>query len=133
MAYDLTKPLVIGISSRALFDLEEENRIFVEQGLAAYADYQVQNEDKPLQPGAGFELVRAFLRLNQFAPERRLVEVVIMSRNLGCKPSICYYIVKEKKLQVTFVGLYVQNTMFGPRKNFNKLDTQMSLTALHIL
>lgn len=81
MAYDLTKPLVIGISSRALFDLEEENRIFVEQGLAAYADYQVQNEDKPLQPGAGFELVRAFLRLNQFDPERRLVEVVIMSRN----------------------------------------------------
>lgn len=81
MAYDLSKPLVIGISSRALFDLEEENRIFEEQGLAAYADYQIQNETQILRPGAGFELVRAFLRLNQCQPGRRLVEVVVMSRN----------------------------------------------------
>ena len=35
MPYDLTNPLVIGISSRALFDLEEENRIFEEQGVTA--------------------------------------------------------------------------------------------------
>lgn len=33
MPYDLTKPLVIGISSRALFNLETENKIFEEQGL----------------------------------------------------------------------------------------------------
>ena len=42
MPYDLTNPLVIGISSRALFDLEAENRIFEEQGLAAYEEYQDQ-------------------------------------------------------------------------------------------
>lgn len=81
MAYDLLNPLVIGISSRALFDLEDENRIYEEQGLAAYADYQVHNEDKILRPGAGFELVRAFLRLNQCQAGRRLVEVIVMSRN----------------------------------------------------
>lgn len=81
MPYDLTSPLVIGISSRALFDLEEENRIFEEQGLEAYADYQVKNEEKILQPGAGFELVKAFLRLNEHEKSRRLVEVIIMSRN----------------------------------------------------
>ncbi len=81
MPYDLTSPLVIGISSRALFDLEEENRIFEEQGLEAYADYQIRNENRPLGPGAGFELVKAFLRLNTLKPERRLVEVVILSRN----------------------------------------------------
>ncbi len=81
MPYDLTSPLVIGISSRALFDLEEENRIFEQQGLAAYVEYQVQNEEKILKPGAGFELVKAFLRLNENEDGRRLVEVIIMSHN----------------------------------------------------
>ena len=33
MAVTLEDKLVIGVSSRALFDLEEENRIFEEQGL----------------------------------------------------------------------------------------------------
>lgn len=81
MPYDLTAPLVIGISSRALFDLEEENRIYEQQGLAAYTDYQIRNEEKTLKPGVGFELVRAFLRLNETASEHRLVEVIVMSRN----------------------------------------------------
>ena len=33
--------LVVGISSRALFDLEEENRIFDEAGVEAYTQYQI--------------------------------------------------------------------------------------------
>ena len=81
MAYDLTQPLVIGISSRALFDLEEENRIFETEGLNAYIKYQIDNEEKVLQPGAGFELIKAFLRLNDLKKDSRLVEVIIMSRN----------------------------------------------------
>lgn len=81
MPYDLTQPLVIGISSRALFDLEEENEIFEKSGLEAYIKYQIENEEKVLQPGAGFELIKAFLRLNELKPESRLVEVIIMSRN----------------------------------------------------
>jgi 5'-nucleotidase len=44
MPYDLTEPLVIGISSRALFDLEQENEMFEKQGLPAYEDYQVRHE-----------------------------------------------------------------------------------------
>lgn len=81
MPYDLSKPLVIGISSRALFDLEEENGIFERSGLEAYIEHQIENEHKILQPGAGFELIKAFLRLNKLKPESRLVEVIIMSRN----------------------------------------------------
>ena len=45
MPYDLTEPLVIGISSRALFNLEEENRIYENEGLAAYEEYQVKHEN----------------------------------------------------------------------------------------
>ena len=45
MSYDLSKPLVIGISSRALFNLEQENKIFEEQGVEAYEAYQVAHEN----------------------------------------------------------------------------------------
>lgn len=61
MPYDLTNPLVIGISSRALFNLEQENAIFEEQGLAAYEEYQVKHENDILQKGSAFQLVKAFL------------------------------------------------------------------------
>ncbi len=80
MAYDLTEPLVIGISSRALFDLEQENEIFEKQGLAAYEEYQLRHENDILPKGSAFQLVKAFLGLNRLQ-EQRLVEVIVMSRN----------------------------------------------------
>ena len=80
MAYDLTEPLVIGISSRALFDLEKENEIFEKEGLEAYAQYQLAHEKDILPKGAAFALVEAFLNLNKLQ-DKRLVEVIIMSRN----------------------------------------------------
>jgi len=80
MTYDLSKPLVIGISSRALFNLEQENKIFEEQGVEAYEAYQVTHENEILQKGAAFQLIKAFLKLNNTGLGR-LVEVIIMSRN----------------------------------------------------
>ena len=80
MAYDLGSPLVIGISSRALFDLEEENRIFETQGLEKYEEYQIEHEKDILPRGTAFPLGRAFLDLNRLQ-DRRLVEVIVMSRN----------------------------------------------------
>jgi len=80
MPYDLANPLVIGISSRALFNLEQENSIFEEQGLAAYEEYQVTHENDILQKGSAFQLVKAFLGLNKLQ-DQRLVEVIVMSRN----------------------------------------------------
>jgi len=80
MPPDLTDTLVIGISSRALFDLELENRIFEKDGLKAYSEYQKDNEERVLEPGTAFALVEAFLKLNEKLGEH-LVEVVIMSQN----------------------------------------------------
>ena len=45
MALRLDDKLVIGVSSRALFDLEEENRIYEEEGLDAYSAYQIEHID----------------------------------------------------------------------------------------
>lgn len=81
MAYDLDKKMVIGVSSRALFDLTVENEIFETQGLNAYCTYQVEHEQEILKPGPGFQLIKALLRLNEYSKEKNLVEVIIMSRN----------------------------------------------------
>lgn len=81
MAYDFSKYLVIGVSSRALFDLSDEHDIFLEKGLEAYADYQLEHEDVPLMPGSGFSLIKAILNLNAIVPGKRKTEVVVMSRN----------------------------------------------------
>ncbi len=81
MSVDFSQSLVIGISSRALFNLEAENAIFENEGVEAYREYQLQNEQVVLQPGAAFPLVKALLGLNGQEHDKRLVEVVVMSRN----------------------------------------------------
>lgn len=81
MPYDLSEYLVVGVSSRALFDLRTEDEIFEKQGLEAYTQYQIAHEEEILRPGAGFGLVRAILSLNRLVPDRRVSEVIIMSRN----------------------------------------------------
>lgn len=79
MAVTLDDKLVVGISSRALFDLEEENRIFEQEGLEAYAAYQRQQENDILQPGTAFPLIKALHKLN--ADGRYLTEIIVMSKN----------------------------------------------------
>lgn len=80
MAVDLKEILVIGVSSRALFNLEIENQVFQEQGIGKYRKYQQENEEVPLEPGTAFFLVKSLLELNNQA-SKRIVEVIVMSRN----------------------------------------------------
>ena len=80
MAVDLSEVLVIGVSTRALFNLEDENKVFEEEGIEAFRKYQLQNEDELLQPGTAFHLVKNLLALNTIA-KNKIVEVVVMSRN----------------------------------------------------
>lgn len=80
MPLDLSDILVVGVSSRALFDLEKENEIFEKEGITGYRKYQQENEDEPLCPGTAFYLVQSLLHLNTDA-KKRIVEVVVMSRN----------------------------------------------------
>ena len=79
MALQLDDKLVIGVSSRALFDLEEENRIYETKGLEAYSAYQLEHEKDILKPGTAFPLVRALEQLN--GDGQYLTEVIVMSKN----------------------------------------------------
>lgn len=80
MSFDLSRKLVIAISSRALFDLETENKIFEEKGVDEYAKFQLEHEDDILKIGTAYPLIQALLSLNDKF-EDPIVEVIIMSRN----------------------------------------------------
>ncbi len=75
-------PLIVAISSRTLFDLEDSHALFEHEGLDAYAAFQRSHEDAYLAPGIAFPLVRKLLGLNDGAPpEAPRVEVILISRN----------------------------------------------------
>jgi 5'-nucleotidase len=79
MPATLDGQLVVAISSRALFDFEEENRVFEASDDRAYMQLQLQRLDQPARPGVAFSLVNKLLAFN--TPDRPRVEVVILSRN----------------------------------------------------
>jgi 5'-nucleotidase len=79
MGVTLAGQLVVAISSRALFDFEEENRYFEQSDDRAYMKLQLERLEQPAKPGVAFSLVKKLLAFNSGdAPQ---VEVVILSRN----------------------------------------------------
>ena len=95
MAATLDGKLVVAISSRALFDFEEENEVF-EHGEGphkdrAYMNLQLDRLEQPAKPGVAFSLVKKLLAFNDKSTDKssdvtgnsktQRVEVVILSRN----------------------------------------------------
>jgi 5'-nucleotidase len=79
MPLSLAGKLVVALSSRALFDFEEENRVFEDANHAAYMALQLDRLEQPAQAGTAFALARKLLAFNADGQHR--VEVVILSRN----------------------------------------------------
>ena len=77
----MSSKLVVGISSRALFDLSDSHQIFENEGIEAYRDYQIQNENEVLEPGDAFNLVTKILKINDFYKFNDRIEVILLSRN----------------------------------------------------
>ena len=73
--------LIIGISSRALFNLDESHKIYKKDGLRSYENYQIENENKTLKPGEAFSLVKKILKINDLYEKTDRVEVILLSRN----------------------------------------------------
>ena len=126
-AHLLDNKLVIGISSRALFNLDESHRIFEQEGVEAYREYQVAHEDDILPPGDAFPLVKKLLAINQYLKNDR-VEVILLSRNtsdtglrvfnsiehfklkiLLFDTSICY---KCRYFSIPFLNIYIYIYIF---------------------
>ena len=79
MPVSLDGQLVVAISSRALFDFEEENLVFEQSDDRAYMKLQLERLEEPAKPGVAFSLVKKLLAFNDAQTQR--VEVVILSRN----------------------------------------------------
>src|SRR6476646_7362897 len=79
MPYSVEGKLVVAISSRALFDFEEENRVFERDGEGAYIALQYARLDVPAREGVAFPLVKKLLAFNTASAQR--VEVVVLSKN----------------------------------------------------
>jgi 5'-nucleotidase len=104
MPVDFSDILVIGVSSRALFNLEEENAIFDKEGIEGYRKHQLENENEPLLPGSAFYLVKSLLQLNNQA-DKEIVEVIVMSRNSPETGLRILNSLKKHDLKITRVAL----------------------------
>ncbi len=101
MGFDLSGKLVIGVSTRALFDLSYENEIFETEGVEAFCNYQLEHEKDLLKPGPGFALIKALLHINSLPGQEGRVEVIIMSRNSADTSLRVFHSVHEYGLNIT--------------------------------
>lgn len=104
MPIDFSDILVVGVSTRALFNLEVENQVFHEQGIEAFRAYQLEHENTLLEPGTAFFLVQSLLELNTIA-NKQIVEVVVMSRNSPETGMRVLNSIEEYALPITRVAL----------------------------
>lgn len=98
MPYDISNRLVVAISSRALFNLDESNSIYENQGVEDYAKYQTERENEILKPGVGFSLVEKLLKLNAHGD---FVEIILLSRNSTDTGLRIFNSIKHYKLDIT--------------------------------
>jgi 5'-nucleotidase len=124
MPYSVEGKLVVAISSRALFDFEEENRVFDRDGEGAYIDLQFARLDVPAREGVAFPLVKKLLAFN--TPKAQRVEVVILSKN---DPVSGLRVFKSAK----GAGLSVERGVFtrgrNPYKYLDALKANLFLSA----
>jgi 5'-nucleotidase len=77
----LEDKMVIAISSRALFDLDDSDKIFREEGLAKFIEYQTKHEDDCLSTGVAFPLIKRLLNIKYPESGENAFEVILVSRN----------------------------------------------------
>ncbi|XP_041495369.1 cytosolic 5'-nucleotidase 1B isoform X4 [Microtus oregoni] len=78
--------ITIAVSSRALFNMVDDRRIYEEEGLEKYMEYQLTNENVILTPGPAFRFVKALQHVNSrlrdlYPEEQDLFDIVLMTNN----------------------------------------------------
>jgi 5'-nucleotidase len=135
--------LKIGISSRALFDLNESHKIFKEKGIEEYAKYQRHNENSLLEKGVAFALVEKLLRMNK--PKDKIVEVILLSRNSSDTGLRIFNSIEKNKLDITravfsggespfpYVDALDIDLFLSADVNDVKMAIEKNIAAAHIL
>ena len=124
MPYSVEGKLVVAISSRALFDFEEENRIFERDGEAAYIAVQFARLEVPARQGVAFPLVKKLLAFN--TPDAQRVEVVVLSKNDPVSGLRVFRSAKQ-------AGLHIERGVFTrgrtPYRYLDALNAHLFLSA----
>ncbi|BCZ15463.1 5'-nucleotidase [Acinetobacter baumannii] len=125
--YNLEQKLVIGLASSALFNLEESDAVFRENGELAYREYQRSHENQPLESGVAFPFIQRLLSLNDiFPPEKPFVEVILLSRNDPDTGLRVMNSIEHHKLNIKR-AIFLQGRT--PHKYINALNISLFLSA----
>jgi len=93
--------LVVAVSSRALFNLDDSHAIFETQGKEAFCHYQIEHEEETLAPGYGFSLVKKLLAINAGCLDDPLVEIILLSQNSADTGLRIFNSIAHYKLDIT--------------------------------
>jgi 5'-nucleotidase len=120
--------LVIAISSRALFNLDESNEIFDTKGEKAYTDFQINHEDEVLAKGVAYPLIEKLLKLKDPKSEESLVEIVLISKNDPNTGLRVFNSIEKYNLNITRAAFTRGRTPYKYLKAF-KADLFLSANA----
>lgn len=101
MPTSLSDKLIIAISSRALFNLDDSHAVFEKEGVEAYWKYQIANENNLLEMGVAFPLVKKLLALKDQITGDNLVEVILLSRNSADTGLRVFNSIQQHQLNIT--------------------------------
>ncbi len=133
MGYSLSNKLVVAVSSRALFELEAENKVFEEKGLDHYYEYQLNNENTPLARGTGYRLIENLLKINSyFGSDEKQVEVIILSKNNAATSLRITNAIKECNLDISRSGWTSGHDLSNYLKAF-KVDLFLSANDADVI
>ncbi len=124
MPANLDDKLVVALSSRALFDFEEENAAFDEKDPARYQKLQLERLDQPAAPGVAFPLAQKLLAFN--TAQEQKVEVVILSRNDPISGLRVFKSAEHHKLPITR-GVFLRGR--SPFGYLNALKADLFVSA----
>jgi len=145
--YPIERKLVIAVTSSALFDMTESNRVFVEEGREKYQEYQLSHIDEIFKPGVAFPFISRLLALNAHVngkkrsvdvPEHdRFIEVVLFSRNSPATGMRAFRSIQHYELDISRACFSSGSTNFQYLDAFNSLlylstnedDVKAAMTA----
>ncbi|XP_051793001.1 cytosolic 5'-nucleotidase 1A-like [Acanthochromis polyacanthus] len=76
----------IAVSSRTVFNMVAERKIYEEEGVEKYVAFQVEHENEPFKPGPAFPFVKALMNVNSrlrelYPDSEELFDVILMTNN----------------------------------------------------
>lgn len=123
MPKNKSKKLVVAISSRALFNLDQCHQIYKKEGIESYKKYQLSTEHEILEPGPAFHLVEKFLKLNQGKKEsEHLVEVILLSRNSADTGLRVFHSIEHYGLDITRAAFQEERVLMFMHKHLRQIS-----------